>query len=109
MLMMLSILENANQHWGDSYDESFMGYDFSEGYTSLERGEQTEKHPQQSYWAKRQEEKEAQKQEHLQEVKQEQERKLDTLLAKVHESGIHSLNAEEKRFLQRTSKNYRAK
>ncbi|MBL4886563.1 MAG: site-2 protease family protein [Planctomycetaceae bacterium] len=24
MLMMLSILESANQHWGDSYDESFM-------------------------------------------------------------------------------------
>ncbi len=109
MLMLLSIMEGANQQWGDSYDDSFMGYDFSQGYTSLERDEHGEKLPRKSYWAKRQEKKEAERQKQLEESRLEDEHKLDALLAKVHESGIDSLNAQEKRFLQKTSKNYRTK
>lgn len=106
-LMLLSILEGANLQWGGSDDDSFMGYDFSQGYTSLEQDEQGSQRAQKSYWARRQETKETEKQKHLEILKVEQEHKLDTLLAKVHESGIDSLNAGEKRFLQQTSKNYR--
>ncbi len=108
MLMLLSILEGANQRWGESYDDSFMGYDFSQGYTSLEQNEPDGRESRKSYWAKRQEKKEAEKQRQLEESRAADERKLDILLAKVHESGIDSLNTQEKRFLQKASKNFRA-
>lgn len=108
MLMLLGILEGVNQHWGGSYDDSFMGYDFSQGYTSLEQDEQREKEPRKSYWARRKERKQAEKERLLEDARIADERKLDRLLAKVHESGYDSLNAQEKRFLQKASKNYRA-
>ncbi len=109
VLMLLSIIEGANQRWGDAYDDSFMGYDFSQGYTSLEQDDSGETEPRKSYWARRQERKEAERKRQLEEARLADERKLDLLLAKVHESGFDSLNAQEKRFLQKASKNFRAR
>lgn len=93
---------------GGGEDDSFMGYDFSQGYTSLERsGKGADREPQPSWyqtWKARRKE----KQQTLAATRRlELERQLDLLLAKVHEEGIQALSPEEQRLLKRASEELR--
>lgn len=93
----------------DSYDESFMGYDFSQGYTSLERSVpvETEVRPGlfQRWLARRR----ASREERQRTRALEAERELDFLLAKVHTYGINSLSDSERRTLKRASTRYKGR
>lgn len=109
LLLVLNILEGVNVQWGDAYDDSFMGYDFSQGYTSLERSAIAEKPVRKSFWERRREQKQAMRLQRQEELRRQEELLLDELLAKVHASGINALTPQEKKFLQRTSKNFRTK
>lgn len=102
--LVLNMHLNLQIQGGDSYDDSFMGYDFSQGYTSLERsggGKSNEPKPTwlQSWQARRRERKVAREAQRRQDL----ERQLDELLAKVHEGGMGSLSESEKRLLKRAS------
>ncbi|MCI0380275.1 MAG: hypothetical protein L0215_22040, partial [Gemmataceae bacterium] len=85
-------------------EESMFGYDFSQGYTSLERDEPpTEKPPRKRQnfiqrWLQRRAARKMQKE---QEREQEEARRVDELLDKIQRFGKESLTDEEQRFLKR--------
>jgi hypothetical protein len=94
------LLEN-----GGLGEEGLFGYDFSQGYTSLERDQPaaTKKPKQKNFWQRwRQQRAEARRQREEKE-RQEEERRVDELLAKVQQGGMQSLTEEEQRFLKRVS------
>ncbi len=84
--------------------ESEFGYDFSQGYTSLNQSERDDAAPARpsflSRWSQARAERARRR-----EVEQQaaDERKLDELLDKVHRDGIQSLTPAERRFLEQAS------
>jgi hypothetical protein len=90
----------------DEMDDSFLGYDFSEGYTSLDRSAPTSSTPRESQLSPLQRWREQRRLKRELEERQQQveaERQLDSLLAKVHEHGMASLTSREQRLLQQVS------
>ena len=108
-MLLLNMQESFQLRAGESYDESFMGYDFSQGYTSLEQSEEvrTERRP--GYWQRWREKRRTEKQQRLQEKAVEVEQQLDELLSKVHRQGIESLTDAERHLLNRASARFRDK
>jgi stage IV sporulation protein FB len=107
-VFIANLIERNQLQQADHYDESFMGYDFSQGYTSLEQSEiQVERPP--GFWQRWKERRRAEKARRQAEKDQEAERLLDALLDKVHQHGMHSLSESEKRQLARVSARYRDK
>lgn len=111
MIVLVALVESFQMQSGEGYDDSFMGYDFSQGYTSLERS--TEK-PQvetrqggvlQRWLDRRRRERERR----IEEEQVEAEQRLDSLLAKVHEQGMDALTVSERRMLKRASDRYKSK
>jgi Zn-dependent protease len=86
-------------------DEGIFGYDFSQGYTSLERGEPAPRRAKKKNFLQRWLQQKAEKKRLREEQqRQEEERRVDELLAKVQQGGgMHALTEEEKRFLIRVS------
>jgi stage IV sporulation protein FB len=105
LLLLLNMALSMPGGGPEGYDENFLGYDFSQGYTSLERSQGGEKRPgwMEQWKQRRQAEREAQAAQRRQELEQQ----LDVLLAKVHEGGLQSLTAAEKRLLRRASEELR--
>lgn len=111
VVLVLNFWESSRRQNMDQYDESFMGYDFSQGYTSLEREE-----PQPSAvgpvkklgplarWRERRR-KLREAQERVQETEISQQ--LDVILEKVHQNGIESLSKDEQQILHRASQRFR--
>jgi Zn-dependent protease len=108
IVFITNLIERNQLQQADHYDESFMGYDFSQGYTSLEQSETHVERPP-GFWQRRKERKSAEKARRQAEKDQEAERLLDELLDKVHQHGMQSLSESEKRQLARVSARYRDK
>jgi Zn-dependent protease len=89
-------------------EESLFGYDFSEGYTSLER-DQPPPPPRrrQSWFARWLQRRAERKLRRDQEQREAEERRMDELLEKVQRVGMQGLTDEERRFLIRASARYR--
>ena len=85
-------------------EESLFGYDFSQGYTSLERDEPPPRRPRRrkpnffQRWLQRRASRKLQKQ---QENAEAEARRVDDLLDKIQRLGKESLTDEENRFLKR--------
>lgn len=109
IILILNMQEHFQHRIGESYDESFMGYDFSQGYTSLERSEPVQRESRPGFFARWRERRRAEKLRRLQEKEHEAEKQLDALLEKVHLHGIEALTDAEKRLLDRCSARYRDK
>ena len=107
LLLMLNLLEFTSVSREDSFDESVFGYDFSQGYTSLERssGKLTEK--QTGFFQQWREKRKVQKQQREREKSRDVEKQLDLLLLKVHEYGLESLTPKERQQLNQVSARYR--
>jgi Zn-dependent protease len=90
-------------------DEGLFGYDFSQGYTSLERDQPPAAPPARkvSWWKGWLQRRAARKIQREQEQREAEERRLDELLDKVHRLGQASLTDEERRFMKRVSDRYR--
>jgi Zn-dependent protease len=90
-------------------EDSPFGYDFSQGYTSLERDQPATAPPRrrQSWYQRWRQRRTQQKMQREQEVREAEERRLDELLEKVQRSGLAALTDEERRFLKRASDRYR--
>ena len=89
------------------FDDGLFGYDFSEGYTSLENSAQKVRPRRESAlrrWRRRRSE-----QRRLRRVAREaaEERRMDEILEKLHHQGRGSLTDEEHRFLIRVSAKYK--
>jgi Zn-dependent protease len=110
LILLLTMQEYFQLQMGDAGDESFMGYDFSQGYTSLERAERVRRKEAgpgllRRWLARRRD----QRQQRLELERQEAEKALDAILAKVHERGIDSLTPSERRLLKRASERFRGR
>ena len=83
-------------------------YDFSQGYTSLERDEPPPPRARrQSWWQRWSQQRAAKKMQKEQEQREAEEQRMDELLDKIQRLGRESLTAEEQRFLKRVSERYR--
>jgi Zn-dependent protease len=121
-LGMMSAIEYGRPRWGEADEEGFLGYDFSEGYTSLERSSEddddgpvagatqvraAEKSP--GMWQKWKENRDAERERREREEFELEQLKLDDLLAKVHERGMNGLSDGEKRELKQLSERLRSR
>ncbi len=100
-------LESRMMEEGDFLDNPLFGYDFSEGYTSLESsGPKVRPYRESALarWRRRRSELRRQRRE-AQEAAEEQ--RMDEILAKLHNLGRSALTDEENRFLVRLSTKYR--
>lgn len=92
---------------GGYFDEGAFGYDFSEGYTSLESGAAKVRPYRESAlkrWRRRRSDHRRQRR-IMQEVAE--ERRMDEILDKIHREGRAALTDEENRFLVRVSARFR--
>lgn len=89
-------------------EDSLFGYDFSQGYTSLEQQDPPRPRRKRQNFIQRWIQKRAQKklQREMERATQE-ERRMDELLEKIQQEGVESLSEEENRFLKRVSDRYR--
>ena len=108
-IMLLAMQEAVQIHSGESYDDSFMGYDFSQGYTSLERPDRPRQEPRPGLLARWLESRRQEKQRRLEQQQVQVDQQLDEILAKVHERGMNALTPSERRLLKRASDRYRSK
>ncbi|MCA9216135.1 MAG: M50 family metallopeptidase [Planctomycetales bacterium] len=88
-------------------DELFLGYDFSEGYTSLERSQVVTTHVDEpstlASWIQKRRE---QQEERQREIEADEDGRVDEILTRVHENGFESLSADDRALLNRVSKRY---
>ena len=91
-------------------EDSFLGYDFSEGFTSLERTSKpcsTKPETEQgaiASWLKKRREQNAKRRK---ELEASEDSKVDEILAKVYSGGIDSLCSEDRALLNRVSRRYK--
>jgi len=91
------------------FEEGAFGYDFSQGYTSLDEESARVQHRTEGTLVRwRQKQSELRKQRREQKTAAEA-RRLDEILDKIHISGKASLSREEQRFLARVSQNLRSR
>jgi Zn-dependent protease len=96
------ILENGSE-------DGLFGYDFSQGYTSLEREEpvRTRTTRQPNWFQRWRQQRAARRLQREQEQREAEDRRLDQLLEKVHRQGKDSLSDEERQFMKRVSERLR--
>jgi len=113
LLLAMFIYVTCRQKWfvlETGGEEPMFGYDFSQGYTSLERDQPAASPPRRKRpnflqrWLQRRAQRKAQRQ---QETREAEERRMDELLEKVQQHGLQALTDEERRFLTRVSARYR--
>jgi stage IV sporulation protein FB len=111
-LLLMNIQEAYQLRTAETYDESFLGYDFSQGYTSLEKSATDEDAPPprrpgpiERWKQKRLERRQAQEREEAERIEQQ----LDALLEKIQQHGLESLSDAERKLLDRASNRYRDK
>jgi hypothetical protein len=91
-------------------EDSVFGYDFSQGYTSLERDEPPPVKPRQPNFIQRWLRRRAERKRQLEQEQQlAEEQRMDELLDKIQRHGKESLTDEEHRFLKRVANRYRKK
>jgi len=89
-------------------EEGLFGYDFSQGYTSLERDQPPQpKRKRPNFLQRWLQRRAARKLAKETEQREAEERRMDELLEKVQRDGLPALTDEEKRFLTRVSARYR--
>src|SRR5262249_18509444 len=88
-------------------EESMFGYDFSQGYTSLERDQPPPPRRRQSWWQRWKQQRTQRRIQHEQEVREAEESRMDEMLQKVQTHGMAGVTHEERRCLKRVSDKYR--
>jgi Zn-dependent protease len=89
-------------------EDALFGYDFSQGYTSLEREQPPlPRRRRTTIWQRWQQKRAAQKLQREVEQREAEEKRMDQLLEKVQQLGLQALSEEERRFLTRVSAKYR--
>jgi Zn-dependent protease len=87
-------------------DDELFGYDFSQGYTSLERTSQVhQEHV--SPFRKWLEERRSARQQRQRQIEADEERRVDEILSRLHDKGMESLSAEDRSLLKRVSQRLR--
>ncbi len=112
-LIMLAIFfffnsqqENQSLEEDDPEDDLF-GYDFSQGFNSLEQTSHAARHRQRGPMRRWLQQRQEMKERRLREIEEEEERRVDEVLIRVKEFGIDGLSPEERSLLHRVSARYR--
>jgi stage IV sporulation protein FB len=92
---------------GGYFDDGVFGYDFSEGYTSLESGAPKVRPYRESALKRWRRKRSDQRRQRRIAVEAAEERRMDEILTKLHLEGRSALTDEENRFLIRVSARYR--
>ena len=111
LLLALFIYMACKQQWfilETGGEDSLFGYDFSQGYTSLEKERQEQPQARQPNFFQRWRQRRAARKILLEQQRQEaEEARMDQLLQKIQNSGTGSLTEEEQRFLRKVADRYR--
>lgn len=105
MVWIMNLNESYRLRAADTYDDSFMGYDFSQGYTSLERDQDPDdpRAKQPGWFARWQQGRREKREARERERAEDDAKQLDGILKRLHEQGADSLSDEERRVLKRAS------
>jgi Zn-dependent protease len=104
---VMSEKERRHVEEGLYADESFMGYDFSQGYTSLATSSPKPKARRMSMWERWRRRRDKARREREAARQREQEKQVDEILAKLHREGMASLTDHERRTLRQASEKAR--
>ena len=113
MLVVLAffIYTSCTQQWlqlETGGEDSLFGYDFSQGYTSLEKERPAQpRRKQPNFFQRWLQRRAARKLQAEQQRQQEEESRMDQLLEKIQRFGKESLTDEENRFLKKVADRYR--
>jgi Zn-dependent protease len=88
------------------WEEELFNYDFSQGYTSLERGMESPRKPVGTVRRWIEQRRELRRRKRLYQEREE-ERQVDEILVRLHEKGMAGLSAKERAVLHRVSARYR--
>ena len=91
----------------DEHDTDLLGYDFSQGYTSLEQPAEPPRRREPNFVQRWLDKRREVKRRRAREIEEEEERRVDEILARVKDVGLESLSPEERALLQRVSERYR--
>ena len=108
-LYFMARLETRMLDEGGYFEDTVFGYDFSQGYTSLEAGSATVRPAREgalSRWRRRRSEQRMRRQAAKEAA---EEQRMDEILDKIHREGRQMLSAEEQHFLVRVSAKYKNK
>ncbi|MBS0206059.1 MAG: M50 family metallopeptidase [Planctomycetes bacterium] len=107
VLLIVNLVQYFENESVEREDDSFLGYDFSEGYTSLDRsapaGSTQSAEAQRGLLDQWRERRRQNKEQALRRQQEEAEQQLDELLAKVHAQGMGSLTPREQQLLKQVS------
>ena len=104
--------EILDQYEDEEEEKELFGYDFSQGYASLESSTSQQQQPAPpaqgalSRWLQNRRKKRERRQ---QQLEIEEDARLDAILARLHEHGMEGLTAEERALLKRASERYRSR
>jgi stage IV sporulation protein FB len=98
--------EESRLEYGDG-DDDFFGYDFSQGYTSLERDASRQRPSGPGPIRRWFEERREARRQRQEAIEREEEQQVDAILIRLHEAGIEGLTPQERTILERVSARYR--
>jgi len=111
LCLALFIFMACRQQWiilETGGEDSVFGYDFSQGYTSLERDQPPRpRKKRQSFLQRWLQRRAARRLQRELETREAEERRMDELLEKIQREGKQALTDEEHRFLKRVADKYR--
>jgi len=113
LVLVAAMIYFSAQHEGSRLEESdweedMLNYDFSQGYTSLERTGESSRRAGGSLrrWLETRRELRRRRR---QSQEQDEERQVDAILMRLHEAGMEGLSAKERALLNRVSARYRSR
>jgi stage IV sporulation protein FB len=106
IVLFFSAKQEADRLHDQEAEEAAFGYDFSQGYTSLEQAAKPRR-ASRGLWRKWLDERRADRLHRQQQLEREEERRVDEVLARLHETGIDTLSEEDRALLARVSARYR--
>ncbi|HEV3340907.1 MAG TPA: site-2 protease family protein [Pirellulales bacterium] len=106
ILLFFGAKQEIDRLYDAESEDALFGYDFSQGYTSLEKTAPPRK-PQVGPLRKWLEERRANKLKRQQQLEADEERRVDEVLLRLHQLGMPNLSEEERALLNRVSARYR--
>jgi stage IV sporulation protein FB len=106
ILLFFGAKQEIDRLYDAETEDALFGYDFSQGYTSLEKTAPPRKPPA-GPLRKWLDERRANKLRRQQQLEADEERRVDEVLLRLHQFGMHNLSEEERALLNRVSARYR--
>ena len=107
LLLWFSARQEADKVLDSDSDDGLFGYDFSQGYTSLERTYEAGRKPRPGMLRQWIDNRRDEKLRRQREVEIQEDLRVDDVLARLHELGVDQLSEEERALLNRVSHRYR--